>query len=525
MKVFINWIEKKQTVLAVLLVFVLCCGARFYRFADKETMYGDEFLSIVIASYSDYGCTVVAQTGDEGMTGKELKQLIFRDDNSIRNIALDLWTMWKSPLDVDHTNLYYSLLRITQLNGDLVDLDDVMWRAFLLNLVFFGVSFFFLYKLIRLFTSNPCIILIGLIVAYLLPLGIASTLFVREYQMQEMFFLIFTYLVVKYGLRIEQHERVFKNKKEIFLFGLSIALALLSGYFGVLYMIFLGAAMFFLMLYRKSERKDIQSLFAVALCALFLVLAMCPNFFDALAHGRSDGVLGRFASVSSLSDGLLCYYKDLNSEMTNTYVPFPLFFLLLFLTVLFSLKSIREDKKFALLLFVIIASVVWALLVFYLAPYRVMRYISAVFPIISLSVVFLLRAFDRKLVLYVVSSVVVVLVFFQSVRKTDVYWGRSNIEYRYKEFVHLPLVVYSVGLPMVDASLASLYADDRMIYTVFADEVYKQVLNRYDEVCMITGKPNPSLPLGYSIEEQIFSEGEWNLYGFKVKRDSVVIAK
>ena len=110
--------KNDYSIIIITIIMIISICIRFYWFSQKEGMDGDEVLSFVI-------CNRNAPTWDYQMignlTGTEVKTMSMINDTSLRDMFSDLGKMYITTRDSQHTNFYYSLLRISLVGLDSVD--------------------------------------------------------------------------------------------------------------------------------------------------------------------------------------------------------------------------------------------------------------------------------------------------------------------------------------------------------------------------------------------------------------------
>jgi hypothetical protein len=109
-RIIVKIIRKYSSHLYILILFVLYAitlGTRIYWLNQKDGFHVDEALSITLACYNDYMWTANYDF-NRIYTGKEVKEISFCDNDSIKNVFGDIYRLWKTTRDSPHTNFYYS---------------------------------------------------------------------------------------------------------------------------------------------------------------------------------------------------------------------------------------------------------------------------------------------------------------------------------------------------------------------------------------------------------------------------------
>ena len=378
---------------------------RFYWFSQKEGMDGDEVLSFVI-------CNRNAPTWDYQMignlTGTEVKTMSMINDTSLRDMFSDLGKMYITTRDSQHTNFYYSLLRISLVGLDSVDIRDINMRAFVLNLLFFLVEFFFYIKLLSVYFKNSQLsYYVGLLCFGLMAGGISNTLLNRDYQLQEMSYVILAYCVTQIVVKLRNKEYDF-TKRDFCHVTLSLTCALFTGYFALFFVFFLG-------LFLLKELYDTSLLvrggsffFSALLLSIFNCCFMYHSYYMGfLGDGRIKDMIFGEGALTRFCNSLESYCMTIN--IYTLYFPVIIFLLIVVLLKFRQIKSIP---------WVLLPTFVYTFFVFVIAPYKVNRYIVAATPIMLLIIPYLGKTISnvllRRVVLCVISLVYVICSFDQT---------------------------------------------------------------------------------------------------------------
>jgi hypothetical protein len=108
----------------------------------------DEGMTINLAFYNDY---FMARNYDfdREYAGKELKEESFVNNSGFKETLLDIKRLWHNNRDPPHTNLYYSLLRISMMGLKTTDIKPIIFRGGILNLILLTASFIFFFLLLK----------------------------------------------------------------------------------------------------------------------------------------------------------------------------------------------------------------------------------------------------------------------------------------------------------------------------------------------------------------------------------------
>ena len=382
------------TGIPLLLVFLLAFGIRLYWINQKQGMNVDEGLSIAISSYNKYMLWNDNYEGGKTYRGKELKTISLWENPSFRNAIGDVYRLYLDNPDTPHTNLYYSVLRLWFAGRIVDDYREIISSGTRLNLLFFTISFIVMFYLLRLLFRNTSVVLAGLLLCFLNTGSISNTLLLRPYQLQETALIVATYFCVLYQKKIVDGA-VFNRWQDLTLLACVGAFMLLSGYFLLGYAALLGCL---IMLTLLIERKPSQVgfFFAVGLFSIALAQMLYTNYLGGIipsSHGQKAlGVLLTFTKTSTnLTQSLTAFWGLMQSHVF--YWPIALC-LAVAITIqfipatnrMFTLRNKEnKDHSWYVPLFLVVAALAFSAAVLYLAPFKVLRYIMPVFPVIALS--------------------------------------------------------------------------------------------------------------------------------------------
>lgn len=252
----------------IILIFIFALFIRIGLLCQKDDLFYDEVLNMTAANHNELYYNKAdyfdSGRGQDSYSGFEVKQKFLIDNPSVKDAFLDIKNMHKFSGDVFHTNLYYSMARIMLIGMDKFVLSDYLLRLGFLNIILFSFAFFIMYRLLSLLFEDKKYVAIGLFLAFLNPASVSNTIFLREYQLQEMFVILMTYMSIFY----------YKNPikiKSIPIISIVLALTLLSGYY-VSFFVFC----FFLIILHKREFKKL--VFCSILTVIFLLM-LYPKYF------------------------------------------------------------------------------------------------------------------------------------------------------------------------------------------------------------------------------------------------------
>lgn len=368
---------RKCNLAMVLLLFVVLLGARIYDINIKNQLHSDEVFSVMISTCNKYYNRPMP---DAEYTGEELKTLMTKDDiGGIEGAMADIAQLWKNNGDAPHASLYYMVLRLALIGFDTFDVHDLAWRGGCVNLLFFVLSFFFMYKLLRvIFKGKGLLVAAGLAVAFGNWLSIRNTLLIREYQMAETGIILLTLLGVTLVVAMRERREV-DWKRYVAGFAVIVGCIVSLGYFNAFYVIFFGIGIM-VSCWHYGQKKGVLLIALAGVLSVCVALLLYPGFFNFLMH---DSVHKTHAFRSSVNMFKYVFVRDLGLQFFTMYGVAIMGLLLL--VVLFSKnrKSLFKTQNFA---WIPVIAVVCMLLIQYASLLKMSRYYFALVPVFSLIV-------------------------------------------------------------------------------------------------------------------------------------------
>ncbi|MGX2971850.1 hypothetical protein [Helicobacter sp. T3_23-1059] len=248
---------------------------------QKSGFHVDESWSISIATN---GISMPSKIKEGTYFGKELKERIYFDDNSISDLTHDLKELWKNNYGdgASHTNLYYILLRAWSFDVKSGDFAWLKARGIGLNLVFFALGFYASFILItKIFSRENLFVPLFLAFAFVNSASVTNTIFMRPYALQEMLLMVFVLnCFVFYRLDFRSAKEAFSKHKLFFIwFIFATALLCLSHYFSLFFIAFAFIFLAFI------SRKNIFPLSIVVLGSFAIAQILYKGYFSEVLGG------------------------------------------------------------------------------------------------------------------------------------------------------------------------------------------------------------------------------------------------
>ena len=374
----------------VLLVFIIALSVRVLYINQKSGLHIDESLSYIISSRNTNALASKFFSSNKSYTGDEILQITIGNPRSFKDVVKDIAAMYIDNKDHSWTNLYYSALRLTSAFTEDYSLKSLIARGCSLNLIFFTLSFFYFFKLLQiLFKGEDKNIYIpfALFVAYMNTGSITNTVFIRSYQLQEAMLVILTYIFARFYTDITAGKFHLPAKK-FFITAFVMSLVSLSGYFCLIYEVLLGSVLVYLCI-RKKYFEDAKTL--VALFVANIIFANLLYLGFRFGFGSSRAI-----AIYKIGSGLFANLKMSALQFVIILQKFLFYPAIIILTFISAFRLKKQDTNY-LLLTISLCTLVWSAVVMVLAPYKVVRYIMAGFPLLSLIIPYLTQRANFKL--------------------------------------------------------------------------------------------------------------------------------
>ena len=406
--------KKLHQALILIAIYVLSLGIRVFWLSHKEGLHVDEGLTIAIACYNDFMVTANYEYGKK-YTGKELKEASLVSDASLRGALADVRSLWRDNRDPPHTNLYYTLLRLSLIGLKTGDIAPIVVRGGILNLLFFTVSFVFFFRLMQLlFTRSKLLQCAAVFCAFMSTAAISNTLFIRPYQIQETLFIIFCYyfvLSIGWMKYIIHENKLFITVRPIVFMSLITAAVLMTGYYALIFVGLLGlCAIYFLCVNKRFI--EIPFYFVVLCFGILFAQVLYPKYVSGFFSYRGQETIKTISD--NILDNIQVSITSAGTFLHQHFFSYPVIIVGVLCLAYIAVLLIREQKlidpaqkshdkkthtgsalkKIAWYIFT--ASVLFLFIVLILAPYKVLRYVMPVFPFLVILPVMLINAIETR---------------------------------------------------------------------------------------------------------------------------------
>lgn len=471
-------IKKRINNIYALLILIFSISIRIYWATQKDIFHQDEYYTVSFVNYQKWSKMDLSSI--KNISGYEILDSILKSDNSIKDCINDIKELYKNTNDPQISNLYYTILRLFFIGTDTIEMKELMIRGAVLNCIFFIIGYIFLYKLLKLlFTDKNEYILFFLFIMSLSPISITFSHFLRPYQMQEMFFVVITYITIytiyynKYSFGNLILTSIITGLGYLILTSSMIFVFILSAMLFINYMLTLiktKTKINFFMLQPLIEIKSYKIILyyaAAFISALLVSRIFYANFFGMLFN-NTDRALGTIMISNNL-------FNFINNYAFNGL----LILLLIFMTegaiikLLEKRKHINNICNLKLICFIIILSFIYVLLSDLIAPYKFeIRYTGTAYILLLLLyiIIFLFIQDNNKLKYFILISISLFYIynitdyklfsyFYKKDEKLDVLKENMHV-YGYKDFYNESFYGY-YSLGYLNTNLYYTYIDDK----------------------------------------------------------------
>lgn len=404
MKLLLNYCSRIPLWIWCALVFCVAVAARFYWIDQKEDFHCDESMSI---SLCNYGAGIAPEFEADTMSGRELKNFFFANEAGVKDFVKDIYNLRKDNRDYPHTNFYYSCLRAALYGCDSTDMPSVVRRGFFLNLAFFSVGFVFLALLLKELFREKLQIVTGLAMGTLCTGMLSMSVFLRPYELWFATTMIFAYAFAVGAKRYFTDAGTLVSFKNLWIYAVVTAGAMLSVYFSIVLVVLLGAILCGLAIKKNGAKTELPFFTSVFALAVILATAIYPNYPFGFLSERGADVSGKF-SIAQIFENLHSAYSGIMGIPLNEAFGLPVVTLLIVGGIaILVLRKTRKNREFAddgvfenslqgksdrasgnsfIFWSLFAAATVAFVAIIYLVPWKVVRYVAALLPILLLIV-------------------------------------------------------------------------------------------------------------------------------------------
>lgn len=469
--------KSKTTIITLFCVFSILVGIRFFYITQKKSLHVDEGLEISICNRNEVGFYGKSYEQYKEYTGKELKEISLFNNDSIKDSFSDIIHSYKDSIDPPHTNFYHTCFRLWFTGVKTTDLNYIIWHGCLLNLIFFTVSFALMVLLLRRFIQNPAAVALCLLIAFLNPASMSLTVFLRDYELQQIFVILLTYYVTCIFQAITDKKQI-ETKKNFVIGVFVLAFTMLAAY---LDMILIGLyGLFIIILCIKMKKWNLLKFFIfMFVTSLVTAKLLYLNFGNVGERGAQAGAM---LSLANIYGNIIATKNGFQSILfKNVFFAAYIIFFIVSSILTFLACHKKTTWPLSAIIFINILSVI---LFMYFVPLdlKTLRYTAPLYSIFSLS--FLASPIKCKEKYTLAMEILVVCFLFLSIfpfnkRKSVVeHLDDSNIE-NYKPLQENELPVFIQGDFMWKYSCLIPYLKDNN--KIIFIKHYEELLTKYSD--------------------------------------------
>ncbi|GHV16215.1 hypothetical protein FACS189493_1690 [Spirochaetia bacterium] len=449
----------------------------------------DEGLSITLACYNEYMWSSNYPQNAE-IQGKDVKEMSLCDNDSLKNVLGDIKRLRLDNRDPPHTNFYYSLLRLSLAELKTGDIKPIIIRGGILNLILFSVSFFVFFLFIKMFfNKNKIIPYIAVFCAFISSGTISNTILLRDYQLQETLFILFSYFFFKFINKQKSiliDKKIFINIGMFSLIAFITSLTLLTGYYALF---FIGLFGIYAIYYNKKNSTEVIIYFVIFIFAVIFAQFLYTRYIDGFVSSRAGETMETVFG-HGFTENIANSLAAIGSILVKYYFSFPVILTMaaIFLYLIIS-KSKIEFPVFGLITLIIAA--LYMLIVTIIAPYKILRYSMAVFPFFVILPLFFINSIKNKSGF--AFSVLLLCFCFTvnsfNVKNIDEVNRGKPLLYTFAEKKEVPVIVLNdVGENLWKYADLVPYFNDEQRYIFCSKEDYTITLNKYNDYYFIVEK-------------------------------------
>jgi hypothetical protein len=381
--------KKLHRILIIAAFFSVVLGIHIYWLSQKNGFHVDEGMTISLAFYNDYFMTKNYDF-DREYTGKEIKEESFINNSGFKETLLDIKRLWINNRDTPHTNLYYTLFRVSMMGLKTTDIKPIIFRGGILNLALFTVSFVFFFLLMRLlFPESFLLQCVATFCAFLSTASISNTLFLRPYQIQETMFVVFCYFFIK---NINTKNFIIERIPSLLLLSLVTGITLLTGYYAAIFVVLFGLYVIYINCKEKTY-TEIIVYFSVLCLSVLIATALYPRYVLGFASYR--GIETIYTLTVNFTRNITYSVMSGVTALWKHFFTFPILAVCIACSVfliMYRQKLIVQKQA----LYIFIASLVFILIALITAPFKILRYCMPVYPFLILLPVMIINSMKEK---------------------------------------------------------------------------------------------------------------------------------
>ncbi len=377
-----------------------------------------------------------------------------------------------------HPPFYYLLLRISAMFS--VN-HFSKWTGLILNIVIFVIATIFVYLIANQLFKNRIYSLLVCAVNGFTLLSLESAIYIRMYELSNLNILIITYLHLKM-----RKEKQIKCKK-LCLLAIALVIGGLTHYYYFIYTL----VIYMLFTYQCIKTKNYQNLirYQIAiLCAASIYLLIFPYAIEHILFSYRG--VGYGNGSENLLQNVQTYLVILSKGITNHFIGI----MLVAVYLLCKNKKKNGTKVKKEILWLMIPTMVYFMIVAQNSPYTEMRYVIPIYSVTTISLIYLIKTYlrkfwDNKSTLFLLEMIFIVMLY--SPRITG-----QKLEFTYEKYHDVVTTIQEKNIPIIYVfnKHHNRFLDDIYLFTLVDDSIIldydtleeaKEILNEKDEFILI----------------------------------------
>ena len=358
---------------------LLLVGIRLAAIYERAQLHSDEVFSVMLARHNQ----AYVQALPEGTySGAQLKNVLARE----HSLSEDLASLHSNNYDIPHASMYYMALRVAlESLADGWDAQAVARAGGWLNIIFMVVAFWAMWRIGTLMFGRErwWLTLAVITAAMATRTAVFDTMFVREYQMAQMWLTLLALCAVKICIRLRDNHI---NLKLYAALAITVCGALSTGYLNAIYVGLVGLGLI-VAAARRRRYADVGGLVLSAVAAVALCWVIYTGFFNFLLHSTVH-TRGGFSDSGAAVQRVAGWLGSDTLTWTGTVACIAIFGLLVWKKRLWQLRS------YAVVVWLALGAIIAIFLTDYASVLHQARYTFPLLPLAMLLPGALIAALD-----------------------------------------------------------------------------------------------------------------------------------
>lgn len=456
--------KKIYTILLVVLI-ILQVLVNIYVGTKKEYYHMDEAYSYGLMNYDKLNIT-----DNEDFLNKWHNKEYYIDYFALNSDEMSDWgAVYENQKNDVHPPLYYLLLRISSL----FTIDSFSkWTGIGLNIIILAISSILMYIICnKIFKSNVWALIITAINAFSFS-TLENAIYIRMYALSTLNMLLFTYMT----LRIYEKKEL--NIRDMILTGLVLILGGLTHYYFFIYVV----GVYLCLLYKSIRKKNYKFIIRYTIMAAIsagIYLLIFPYSISHIFFGYRGAGSASGTTALEILKSIGIYLYIVNKNIFNYILPLYLIVILGIFIVckIIKKKNNEEKQKTSIVNYILAGTLLYFVLIAILTPYKELRYILPICPLIIICTVYyskllLQKVLNNKATMIIISICFAVIICTPALTK-------NKLEFTYSQHNGIAERIEKMDAPIlyVFNTQNNRFLDDIYLFTL-VDESY--ILNAND---------------------------------------------